>query len=240
MLILHHLGISQSERIVWLLEELEIPYKLILHTRSPILSPESLKSVPGNDTGRAPFLEDTDAGITLSESGAICDYINYKYANGKLAPKPSDKNYAEYLHFFHFANASLQATFTTNMSLSSLGLPADNMAANFAKARLQANLRVLDDQLSKNQYLAGEQLTLADILTLWCTSTQRYWGPQINLGEYTHILRWMKDCGDRPAYQRAMDKGDPEMKRLLGAEAPETSMIAAGGTKSSHWRKGNL
>jgi len=236
MLILHHLGISQSERIVWLLEELELPYKLVRHTRSPILSPESLKSQPGNALGRAPFLEDTDENITLSESGAICDYINYKYGEGRLALKPSGKNYAEYLRFFHFANASLQASSSTNMSLGALNLPADNASVGFAKARLAANYRTLDDRLSSNKYLAGEGLTAADIMTLYCTSTQRYWGPQINLGEYTNILRWMKECSERPAYQRAMDKGDPEMKRLLGAEAPAKSMMADGGTNSSHWK----
>jgi len=240
MLILHHLGISQSERIVWLLEELELPYKLVLHTRSPILSPDSLKSQPGNALGRAPFFEDTDENITLSESGAICDYIIYKYGDGRLALKPSDKNYPEYLRYFHFANASLQASSATNMSLAALNLPADNLTVQFAKARLAANYRTLDDRLSTNKYLAGEDLTAADIMTLYVTSTQRYWGPQINLGEYKHILRWMKDCGARPAYQRAMDKGDPEMKRLLGAEAPDKSMMAAGGTNSSHWKKSSL
>jgi hypothetical protein len=66
MITVHHLGISQSERIVWLLEELGIEYKLILHTRDPLLSPDSLKSISGNETGKAPFIEDSDAGITLS------------------------------------------------------------------------------------------------------------------------------------------------------------------------------
>ena len=75
MITVHHLGISQSERIVWLFEELGIEYKLVKHTRAPMLSPESLTSIPGNNTGKAPFIEDPDAGITMSESAAICDYV---------------------------------------------------------------------------------------------------------------------------------------------------------------------
>ena len=73
VLTVHHLGISQSERILFLCEELAIEYKIVHHTRDPIGAPESLKSIPGNSTGKAPFLEDPEAGITLSESAAICD-----------------------------------------------------------------------------------------------------------------------------------------------------------------------
>lgn len=91
MITLHHLGISQSERIVWLLEELGLPYKLVKHTRDPVLSPDSLKKLPGNESGKAPFIEDDAAGITLSESGAIVEYIIHTYAGGKLALKPGDK-----------------------------------------------------------------------------------------------------------------------------------------------------
>lgn len=240
MLILHHLGISQSERIVWLLEELELPYELVLHTRSPIFAPESLKSQPGNATGKAPFFEDTAEKITLNESGAICDYINHKYAGGKLALKPSDKNYPEYLRFFHFANATLQASSTSNMSIDSAKLSADNPMVAAARARLHGAYRTLNDRLSTNKYLAGEELSAADIMTLYTTSTQRYWGPQINLGEYEHVVRWMKDCGERPAYQRAMSKGDPEMIPLLGADAPSKSLLAVGWTNASLWKKSSL
>jgi len=240
MLILHHLGISQSERIVWLLEELECPYKLVIHTRSPMTSPESLKSQPGNATGKSPFFEDTDESITLSESGAICDYINHKYGGGRLALKPADKNYSEYLRFFHFANGTLQPALSMNMFLDAMKLSSDHPMIAMVNSRVHTAFSTLNDRLSTSTYLAGEELTAADIMTLYSTSTQRYWGPQINLGEYEHILRWMKDCSERPAYQRAMDKADPEMKRLLGADAPGISMMAAGGTVSSHWRKSSL
>lgn len=112
---LHHLGISQSERIVWLLEELGLEYKLVHHTRDPVIAPESLKSVPGNETGlvtsamnlvqlliscrKSPFIEDDQANVTLSESAAIMEYIIQRYGGGKFALKPDDKHYADYLHW---------------------------------------------------------------------------------------------------------------------------------------------
>lgn len=108
MIVLHHLGLSQSERIVWLLEELQLEYKLVKHTRAPALAPESLKNVPGNKTGKSPFIEDTDAGITLSESGAITDYIIWKYGNGRPALKSDHNNFADYLLWKDFSNATMQ------------------------------------------------------------------------------------------------------------------------------------
>lgn len=235
MLVLHHLGISQSERTVWLFEELDIPYKLVQHTRDPLLSPESLKSLPGNATGKAPFFEDTDEGIVMSESGAICEYVVHRYANGRLAVKPSDKSYPEYLRWLHFANGTLQAEMVLSMFLGMTGAPPDTPIIQLAKERLDTGLATLNERLSKSQWLAGE-FSIADIMTLYVTSTQRYWGPQRDLKEYTHIVRWMQDCGNRPAYQRAMNKGDPEMKSLLSAEAPKISMGEAGGVPSSIWR----
>lgn len=95
----HSLGISQSERVVWLCEELGLEYKLVKHTRDPVLSPESLKSVPGNETGKSPFIEDSDAGITLSESAAIVDYILARYGNNRLLIEPSDKNFPDYIYW---------------------------------------------------------------------------------------------------------------------------------------------
>ena len=100
MIVVHHLGVSQSERIVWLMEELGLPYKLVKHTRDPLLSPDSLKSLPGNVTGKSPFIEDTEANVTLSESGAICDYIIYRYGNGRLALKPDDPHFQDYLYWY--------------------------------------------------------------------------------------------------------------------------------------------
>ena len=100
MITVHHLGISQSERIVWLCEELGIDYKLVHHTRDPIMSPESLTKQPGNDIGQAPFFEDDSNGVTMTESGAIAEYIANKYGNGKLIVKLDHPHYGDYLQWF--------------------------------------------------------------------------------------------------------------------------------------------
>ena len=238
MLTVHHLGISQSERIVWLCEELEIPYKLVKHTRDPLLSPASLKDLPGNETGKAPFIEDPEAGITLSESGAVAEYINEKYGEGRLAiNRPGDAEYTDFLHWFHYANGTLQPSMITNMWVEAGGMASDSMMAQFAASRLAAALKLMDDRLKDNQWLAGEKFTIADIMSVYPVTTQRYFGPRCSLAGYDNLLRWLRDCAARPAFKRAMEKGDPEMRILLGPEPPEKGMFEAGGVKSDHWKK---
>src|SRR5262249_21663526 len=104
MLVVHHLGISQSERIVWLCEELGIPYELKRYDRDPQtrMAPADYKAL--HSMGQAPII--TDGDVVLPESGAIMEYIIGKYGDGRLAAKPTDKNFADYLYWFHFANGS--------------------------------------------------------------------------------------------------------------------------------------
>jgi glutathione S-transferase len=203
----HHLGISQSERIVFLCEELAIPYDLILHTRDPMLAPESLKSIPGNLTGKSPFLEDTSAGITLSESGAIAEYIIHRHGSGKLAVPPSAPNYADYLFWFHWSNATLQPQMAASM------WPAtDEATGKFREARLHAALGTMEARLKESKWLAGEEFTVADVMPVWTLTTQRYWGPLLDLSKYPSILRWLKDIAARPAYQRAVSLFNPNVR----------------------------
>lgn len=239
MITVHHLGISQSERILWLLEELQIPYNLVHHTRDPVRSPQTLTSLPGNETGTSPFIEDSEAGITLSESLAISDYIIYKYGAGRFALKPSDPNYHEYLHWYHYSNSSLQPAFLTAMFLNFAEppIPQDSMMMQFANQRVHGALAHMESRLAKHQFLAGDEFTAADMMSVYSVTTQRYFGPQVSLEKYPHLLRWLGDCAGREAYQRAMRKGDPEMKLLLGAEAPSVGMMEAGGSRSGHWKK---
>ncbi|KAK6430111.1 hypothetical protein LTR95_013740, partial [Oleoguttula sp. CCFEE 5521] len=190
---------------------LEIPYKLVKHTRAPALAPESLKSLPGNSTGKAPFLEDSDHGITLNESAAIAEWIITKHGSGRLALKPDDPNYAEYLRWFHFANGTLQPAFVTSMFMGMAEGSSEGMAKQFAQARTAGALQVLDERLGKAKWLAGEQFSAADVMTLYVVTTQRWFGP--------------------------MEKGDPEMKLLLGAEPPKQSLLEVDGVNSDIWKK---
>ena len=239
-IIVHHLGISQGERILWLCEELGLPYEIVKHTRSPLGAPDSLKAVTGNATGKSPFIEDTDAKIGLAESAAICEYLIHTYGEGRLAIKPGDKQYPDYLYWFHFANGTQIPTMQDWMFLSLV--EGDNIAKQIADQRVHAMLKVADERLKNSRWFAGPDFTAADIMSMYGFSTQRYWGPQWSYEKYPNIVRWMGDCAVREAYRKAMAKGDPEMALLTGVEGPKIGMFAAGGTASDHWKqgKGNL
>ena len=124
MLTVHHLGKSQSERIVWLCEELAIPYELKRYTRDAVtmLAPADYKAL--HPIGAAPVI--TDGDLVLAESGAIVDYIMAKYGNGRLALTADDPGFAQFLYWFHFANGTLQAAMGRLMILNRLKLPDDN------------------------------------------------------------------------------------------------------------------
>src|SRR5258706_14057729 len=105
MLTVHHLGISQSDRIVWLCEELGIDYQLMRYERLPTTraAPPEYKAL--HPAGTAPVI--TDGALVLGESGAIIDYIIGRYGNGRLAVTAAQPNFADYLYWFHFANGSM-------------------------------------------------------------------------------------------------------------------------------------
>nr|POE72955.1 glutathione s-transferase 3 [Quercus suber] len=241
MITLHHLGISQSERIVWLLEELGLDYKLVRHTREPLLAPKSLEAVPGNTTGKAPFISDDAVSppLSLSESGAICDYIIALYGNGRFQLKAGHPNFADYLYWFHYSNANLQSNLLNSMFLSHANAPEGTRILKAAEQRLHAGLQLYDDRLRSNKWLAGDEFTAADIMSVFPLTTQRYFGPpNLSLKDYPNILRWLQDCAARPAYSSAMQKGDPEMQLLLEAEPPAKGLMELGGTASDSWKKG--
>lgn len=236
MLVVHHLGVSQCERTLWLLEELGVQYKLVKHTRDTVMSPDSLKNLEGNFTGRSPFIEDTDAKITLGESGAISDYIIGRYGNGRLALKPEDPHFPDYLYWYHFANATQQPTMQVCMVLQLTGLPADHMAKQIGNQRLYDMLKQTDERLKNNKCLAGPEFTAADIMSVYGITTQRYFGPAVSLAGYPNVLRWLKDCSVRDGYKRAMEAGDPEMKLMIGADPPSGSLLQ-GGVVNDIWKQ---
>ena len=134
MLKIHHLGHSQSERIVWLCEELELPYELHKHTRDAVtrLSPPALKAM--HPLGSAPLIEDGD--LLLAESAAIVEYIIVKHGGGRLKPGPEHADYAEFLYWFHFSNGNLQPTMGRLMMVSRAQLPADHPVLTAVQGRL--------------------------------------------------------------------------------------------------------
>ncbi len=219
VLTVHHLTRSQSERIVWLCEELSLPYDLKVYQRSPLLAPPELKALHPLET--APII--TDGDITLAESGAIIEYILTKYAHGKLQIAPSEKAYPDYLYWLHFANGSLQQSVSRTMYFRLLKLPADNPIEKAVIAKREHALKLLDERLGENEWLAGKEFTAADIMNVVSFTTLRIFVPY-SLEPYPNIVAYLRRVGDREGYKSAMRKGDPGFEPILGAEAPKAVM----------------
>jgi len=212
MLTVHHLGISQSERIVWLCEELEIPYALKIYMRDSQtrLAPPDYKAL--HPMGTAPVI--TDGDLVLAESGAVVDYIVAKYGGGRLVLSPDHRDFANFLYWFHFANGTLQAQMGRNMILSRLKLDADNPILLANQARVDRAFDLVNARLGEAEYLAGREFTTADIMIGFSLTTMRYF-LAYDIARCPNIVAYLARIGQRPAYRRAMENGDPGMKLLL-------------------------
>ncbi len=212
MLTIHHLGRSQSERILWLCEELGLPYEMKRYDRDPvtILSPPELRAL--HPLGAAPVIMDGD--LVLAESAAIVDYIIAKHGGGRLALGPSHPDFAQYLYWFHFANGNLQPNMGRNMVLGRLDLAPDHPVVVAMRGRLERALALVEARLAAAPYLAGSEFTAADIMTVFSLTTMRLFLP-LDLAPYPAILAYLQRIGARPAYRRAMEKGDPGFAPML-------------------------
>ncbi len=212
MLTIHHLEKSQSERIIWLFEELGLPYELKRYLRDPvtILAPPELKAI--DPAGTAPVI--TEGALVLAESGAIVDYILAKHGNGRLVLPPDHPQFDRYLYWLHFANGNLQPSMGRNLALSRLKLPADNPVLLAMRGRLHNALAITEERLGTVEYLAGDSLTAADIMTVFSLTTMRHFYP-VDLTPLPNILRYLQRIGRRDAYRRAMRAGDPDLKPML-------------------------
>lgn len=212
MLTVHHLGKSQSERIVWLCEELAIPYELKRYDRDSrtMLAPPELKAL--HPIGSAPVI--TDGDLVMAESAAIMDYIIAVHGGGRLAIAAGAPGHADYLYWFHFVNGSLQPAVGLNLILSRSGVPEDSPTLRAVGKRTGRALGLVEARLAAAPYLAGDEFTAADIMIVFTLTTMRYFIP-LDLAPYPHILAYLQRIAERPAYHAAMAKGDPGMALLL-------------------------
>src|SRR3984957_1451378 len=204
MLVVHHLGISQSDRIVWLCEELELPYELKRYERDPAskLAPPAYRAL--TPFGTAPVI--TDGNVVLGESAAIIEYIIALYGKGRLTIAPGAPGYADYLFWFHFANGSLMPSAMVDMIAQMMGDGNELMGA--LRNRLDRAYAPLEARLGEAAYLAGDLFSAADIMTLFPLTTMRAFAPR-DIKPYPNIRAYLKRVGARPAFQRAMAKADP-------------------------------
>ena len=209
MLTVHHLGVSQSERIVWLCEELSVPYQLQRYDRDPVtrLAPPELKAL--HPFGAAPVI--TDGTLVLAESAAIIEYVIARYGKGRLAVPPDAPNYADYLFWFHFANGSMMPVQFAGAIKPS---PDESPRTRVMRERCERSWRMVEDRLGAVPYFAGREFTAADIIMLFVLTTMRAFVPR-DIAPFPNVREYLQRIGARPAYRRAMQKGDPQMTPLL-------------------------
>jgi glutathione S-transferase len=212
MLTVHHLGVSQSDRIVWLCEELATPYQMVKYDREASgLAPPDYKAL--HPSGTAPVI--TDGDLVLAESGAIIEYIIGRHGGGRLAVTADKPNFADYLFWFHFANASMLPRSMVVMILKMAGAEDGGNARLAAMAaRADQAFDMVEKRLGQADYFAGADFTAADIMMTFGLTVMRMFA-QRDLAPYPNIRAYLQRIGARPAYLRATQKADPDLPLML-------------------------
>lgn len=205
MITIYHLETSRSERIVWLMEELGLEYKLDVYPRETTgAAPHPLQSI--HPLGKAPVIRDD--GTLLAESGAIVDYLVHRHGGGRLAVRPDDPGYARYLYWLHFAEGSLMSLMLIALVLSRVKEAAASPATTRIRERMQRMLGYVDSELGDGPWFAGTEFTAADVMMVFPFTTMRRF-LDYPLEPYPHCLAHLRRIESRPAYQRAMAVAGP-------------------------------
>lgn len=203
MLVVHHLSHSRSQRILWLLEELEVPYEIRLYERqgSSHLAPEELRSV--HPLGKSPVI--TDGGRTVAESGAIIDYIVRHHGEGGLAPAPDSWLYDQYVQWLHYAEGSAALPLIMKGLTSYLG----NMWRPLKQRvdiELDTHLSYIDQSLEGCDYLVGNAFSAADVQMSFIGELASL---RTDRSRFANLEAWVHRFQGRPAYQAAIRRGGP-------------------------------
>ncbi|HTJ64017.1 MAG TPA: glutathione S-transferase family protein [Alphaproteobacteria bacterium] len=209
MITVYHLENSRSERVIWLLEELGLPYELQRFSREPTMrAPDALKAI--SPMGKAPMIRDGDTVIV--ESGAIVEYIANTAGGGRLAVKPGAPNYGAYLQWMHFAEGSAMPAFILNLFVGGFfpGIDPDSPLIGMARQAGAQTLSFIDGELAKTPYFAGAEFTAADIMMAYCFGIVRSPVMNTDMAAYPHLADYITRIEARPAYQKAMAIANPK------------------------------
>ncbi len=201
MLVVHHLNDSRSQRILWLLEELGAPYEIKFYQRDATtrLAPPELKAI--HPLGKSPVI--TDGDITIAESGAIVDYIQRQYGQGRMGA-PADKVGAEkYQEWLHYSEGSAMLPLMLNMYVMRLGDAGAPLHPRI-QSEMSNHLGYLEASLDGRDWLMGADLTAADVQMSFVGEVARAFG---QMPTYPNMARWVDRFQARPAYVRALEKG---------------------------------
>ena len=201
MLVIHHLGVSQSDRVVWLMEELGLPYELKWYSRGAdgLMPPEYVALHPAST---APVV--TDGDKVLAESAAILEYICHRYANGRLTVAPSQPNYYDYVYWMHWNN-NVQGLFFAKLAAGQQG---EERVRKFVKRREDGYYNHLNARLGQFPYLAGPEFTCADIMCAFNLTELALFGGR-TIDDLPNAKAYVERIGKRPAYQKAMKVAGP-------------------------------
>jgi glutathione S-transferase len=203
MLVVHHLNNSRSQRILWLVEELALPYEIKRYERlsRSHAAPEELKRV--HALGKSPVI--TEGGRTVAESGAIIDYIVRRHGQGRLAPPPASPLYDEYVQWLHYAEGSAALPLIMKGTVSHLG-NAWRPLKRMVDAELENHLGYIDRSLAGREYLVGNTFSAADVQMSFIGELAAL---RTDRSRFPHMDAWVHRFQQRPAYRVAVDKGGP-------------------------------
>jgi len=203
MLTVHHLNNSRSQRVLWLLEELEVPYELVRYDRDPqtMLAPAALRAI--HPLGKSPVI--TEGGQTIIESGAIIDYIVRKHGGGRLAPALGTDAYEAYNQWMHYAEGSAMLPLMLFMYVGRLGEAGAPLHPRI-ESEIANHLGYVEKSLAGRDWLLGGDISAADIQMSFVGEVTGAFG---RYAQYPNIKGWVDRFQARPAYRAALEKGGP-------------------------------
>lgn len=216
MLTVHHLNNSRSQRVLWLLEELEVPYEIVRHQRgSDMLAPKELRAI--HPLGKSPVV--TDNGNTIAESGAIVEYLVETYGNGRLIPPPKTPERLRYTYWLHYAEGSAMPPLVQKLIFTVLPgrAPAflrpmfkmvmGQLLKNLVDPALKRHMAFWEGELQKSEWFAGDQMTAADIQMSFPLEAAN---ARAGLADgHPKAMALLARLQARPAYKRALERGGP-------------------------------
>ena len=219
MLTVHHLNNSRSQRILWLLEELALPYEIVRYQRDAktMLAPPELRKV--HPLGKSPVVT-TDDGLTLAESGAIIETVVERYGQGRLAPAAGSPEALRYRYWLHYAEGSAMPPLLLKLVFDKIeNAPMPFFVKPIAKAisgkaksgfitpQITTHLDFMEAELGKSQWFAGDDFTGADIQMSFPVEAAQARGG-LNASR-PKLMAYLERIHARPAYQRALERGGP-------------------------------
>ena len=187
-------------RILWLMEELGLPYEIKHYKRLETrLAPPELAAI--HPVGKSPVV--TDDGRVVFESAAIIDYIIRRHGNGKLAPDPATPAYDDYQMWLHYAEGSAMLPLMLNLYVSRLGEGGKPLHPRI-ESELANHLGYLDSHLKGREFLVGDSLTGADVQTSFIPEIAEVFGKR---APFRNLDAWIRRLHARPAWKRALEKG---------------------------------